>query len=131
MRPEPVSGISKALVNRSWSYDPTYTQEKAIKDSNGRVIVRAGTTVNALDKLSWGEKMIFIDGDDKEQVKWVAGQRGKIVLTNGAPIELSKLLKRPVYFDQGGMLCHRFNIEATPATIDQEGKILMVREVKL
>jgi len=131
LRPNPVAGVGKARVNRSWTYDPTYTQDETITDGNGRVIVEAGTTVNALEKMSWGETMIFIDGDDKEQVQWAKEQRGKIVLTKGMPLELSKILKRAVYFDQGGILCHRFRIEATPATIDQEGTLLRVREVKL
>ena len=131
LRPNPVTNITKAGKERSWTYDPTYTQDTTIVDDKGRVIIAAGTTVNALDKLKWGEPLILIDGEDDEQIKWARKQVGKIVLTNGAPLELAELLKRPVYFDQGGILCHRFKIESVPAIIEQEDKLLRIREVKL
>ena len=72
-----------------------------------------------------------LDGEDKEQVQWAKTQLGKITLTNGAPLELGKELNRPVYFDQAGILCNRFNIEAVPAIIEQDGLLLKISEVKL
>ena len=57
------------------------------------MIVPAGTVVNGLDKLNWGEPLIFIDGDDKEQVNWAKARKGKIVLTNGTPLDLQKNIK--------------------------------------
>ena len=131
LRPTPVAGIHRAKIARQWTYDPSFTQSETIIDDKGRVIVAAGTTVNALDKLKWGEPLIFIDGDEAEQVAWATKQPSKIVLTNGVPLELMDSLKRPVFFDQGGMLCKRFKIEATPALVEQEGKLLRVREVKI
>lgn len=131
LRPNPVANITKAAKSRSWTYNPTYTQDTTIVDDKGRVIVAAGTTVNALDKLKWGEPLILIDGEDDEQVRWSTKQVGKIVLTNGAPLELATLLKRAVFFDQGGLLCHRFKIESVPAIIEQEAKLLRIREVKI
>lgn len=131
LRPNAVANITKAGKDRSWTYDPTYTQDTTIVDDKGRVIVPAGTSVNALDKLKWGEPLILIDGEDDEQIKWATKQAGKIVLTNGAPLELATLLKRAVYFDQGGLLCRRFKIESVPAIIEQENKLLRIREVKL
>jgi conjugal transfer pilus assembly protein TraW len=131
LRPNPVANITKAAKSRSWTYNPTYTQDTTIVDDKGRVIVAAGTTVNALDKLKWGEPLILIDSEDDEQVRWVIKQAGKIVLTNGAPLQLATLLKRAVFFDQGGLLCHRFKIESVPAIIEQEAKLLRIREVKI
>lgn len=131
LRPLPVLNLKKAAVDRSWTYNPSYTQETDIIDDKGSVIVAAGTTVNALDKLKWGEPLIIIDGEDKSQVKWARVKQGKIVLTNGAPLELGNQLNRPVYFDQGGIFCHRFKIESLPAIIEQEGRLLRISEVKL
>lgn len=131
LRPNAVANITKAAKDRSWTYDPSYTQDTTIIDDSGKVIVVAGTTVNALDKLKWGEPLILIDGDDDEQIKWATKQSGKLILTKGAPLEVAKQLKRPVYFDQGGLLCHRFKIESVPAIIEQENKLLRVREVKI
>ncbi|MDG1437091.1 MAG: type-F conjugative transfer system protein TraW [Rickettsiaceae bacterium] len=131
LNPTPVQNIKKAEINRSWTYNPSYTQHTDITDDKGRMIVKAGTTVNALEKLQWGEPLVFIDGTDEDQVKWAQKVTGKIVLTKGAPIALSKQIKRPVYFDQGGIMCHRFKIEAVPAIIEQEKLLLKIREVKI
>jgi len=131
LRPLPVANITKASINSSWTYNPTFTQETDIIDGEGRVIIAAGTSINALEKLKWGEPLIFIDGEDKEQIDWATSKQGKIVLTNGAPLELANKLKRLVYFDQGGIFCNRFKIEAVPALIEQDGLLLKITEVKL
>jgi conjugal transfer pilus assembly protein TraW len=131
LRPTPVPNLTKATTNKSWTYNPSYTQETDIKDDKGNLIVAAGTTVNALSNLSWGEPLIFIDGEDQEQVKWVKEKSGKVILTNGAPLDLGKALNRLVYFDQAGILCNRFSIKAVPAIIEQDGFLLKISEVKL
>lgn len=131
LRPTAVPNLTKAITNRSWTYSPTYTQKTDIVDHKGRLIVEAGASVNGLEKLQWGEPLIFIDGDDELQVKWAKAQSGKITLTNGAPLDIAKKLNRRVYFDQGGILCHRFKIEAMPAIVEQEGLLLKVSEVKI
>jgi conjugal transfer pilus assembly protein TraW len=131
LRPNPVSNIKRARENRSWTYDPTYRQEGDVTDGRGNLIVRAGTTVNALDTMSWGEPLIFIDGDDRDQVAWTKKQRGKITLTKGAPLELAKNIDRRVYFDQGGILCAKFKIENVPAIIEQDGTKLRISEVRI
>lgn len=131
MRPNPVSGIVKATEDRSWIQNPTYTQSTEITDGRGNVIVAAGTSVNALDKMNWGEPFIFIDGDDETQVNWAKKKRGRIILTNGAPLELGTKLNRPIYFDQGGILTSRFWIKAVPAVVEQEHRSLRITEVAL
>jgi conjugal transfer pilus assembly protein TraW len=131
LRPTPVSNIVKAKTNRSWTYNPVFTQSTDIKDDQGQIIIKGGTKVNPLDKFSWGEPLIFIDGDDQEQVDWAKDKIAKIVLISGAPFDLGNELKRPVYFDQGGILCRKFKIEAVPAIIEQQDKMLIVREVAL
>lgn len=131
LRPVPVSHVKRAIISRSWSYDPSYRQETDIRDDKGGIIVAAGTRVNALEKLEWGKPLVFIDGDDKSQVNWAKSKTGKIILTNGAPLAVSDLLKRPIYFDQAGILCRKFKIEATPAIIEQDGMVLKVSEVAI
>ncbi len=131
LRPLPVKNIKKAIVDRSWTYNPSYTQETDIFDDQGRVIIAAGTTVNALETLKWGEPLVFIDGEDQDQIKWASIRSGRIVLTNGAPLSVADQLKRPVYFDQGGIFCKKFKIEAVPAIIEQDHKLLKISEVKL
>lgn len=75
--------------------------------------------------------MIFIDGDDEQQVKWAKSKIGKLVLTNGNPVALIKKLNKPVFFDQGGVLTTCFKIKAIPAIIEQEGVLLKISEIKI
>lgn len=53
-RPTPVLALAKANKNRSWYYNPSFIQKTDIKDQAGNIIVKAGTSVNPLEKVSWG-----------------------------------------------------------------------------
>ncbi len=130
-RPTPILAIAKTNKNRSWYYDPSFIQKTDIKDQTGNIIIKAGTSVNPLEKISWGEALIFIDGDDKQQVKWSKSQIGKLVLTKGNPIELGQELNKQIFFDQGGVLTTCFKIKAIPAIIEQEGVLLKISEIKI
>ncbi|MCC8369579.1 MAG: hypothetical protein LN573_05945 [Rickettsia endosymbiont of Oxypoda opaca] len=129
--PIEVSNITIATENSSRFYDPTIVQKEAIKDHRGKIIVEAGTKINPLDKIEWGQALIFIDGKNSEQIAWAKSKLGKLTLIKGSPIDLSKELNRPIYFDQGGALVKRFNIKSVPAVIIQEGKLLKIMEVAL
>lgn len=131
LKPKAVSGISRTIEPRIFHVDPTYTQSKDIKDAEGNILVPAGTTVNPLEELNWGEPLIFIDGEDQEQIDWARGQQGKIVLVNGSVLEISDQISRVVYFDQGGSLTDKFGIQHTPAIVTQDGLRLKIEEVKL
>ncbi len=87
--------------------------------------------MNPLEKISWGEPLIFIDGDDEKQIKWVKLRIGKLVLTSGNPIKIAKKLNKPVFFDQGGVLTTRFKIKAVPAIVQQESTLLKISEIKI
>lgn len=134
-RPAPVQGLIKAIQDRSWSYDPSFMQKTDIKDHTGKIIVKAGSKINPLEKINWGKALIFIDGDDKSQVAWVKmsakARECKLVLTKGSPIELARELNQDIFFDQAGSLTARFNIRAIPAIVEQEDKLLKVSEIKI
>ncbi|WP_341794385.1 type-F conjugative transfer system protein TraW [Rickettsia endosymbiont of Rhinocyllus conicus] len=130
-RPTAILALAKTSINRNWHYDPSFIQKTDIKDQAGKIIVKAGTSVNPLEKVSWGEPLIFIDGDDEQQVKWSKSQIGKLVLTKGNPIELGQELNKQIFFDQGGVLTTRFKIKAIPVIIEQEGILLKISEIKI
>lgn len=137
LKPNSVEGIIKAQKNKSWLYDPSFIQKEAIRDIEDNIIVKANTKVNPLETISFGEPLIFIDGEDEKQINWVMNKtgrkntNGKIVLTNGSPIRLGNRYRIAIYFDQGGILCRKFNIKAVPAIIMQEGNKLRIKEVKI
>lgn len=131
-RPEPVAGVGSAAATRSWRFDPTITVDRDIADEKGRVIIAAGTRVNPLDTVPLRAPLVFLDGDDPAQLAWAARRfgatRAKLILVRGAPLELMKERQRRFYFDQGGSLVKHFGIRAVPATVEQQGRVLLVTE---
>jgi conjugal transfer pilus assembly protein TraW len=134
-RPEPVAGLGAAMALRQWTFDPTITVEADISDDKGRLIIAAGTRVNPLDTVGLRQKLIFIDGDDAAQLAWAIKSYkhadAKLILVKGAPLDLMRTRQRRFYFDQGGTLVKRFGIRAVPAIVEQQGRILHLREVPL
>ena len=131
-RPEPVAGLGAATAGRSWRFDPTITVDRDIADEKGRVIIAAETRVNPLDTVPLRAPLVFLDGDDPVQLAWAARRfgatRAKLILVRGAPLELMKARQRRFYFDQGGSLVKHFGIRAVPATVEQQGRVLLVTE---
>ena len=134
-RPEPVAGVGPASATRSWRFDPTITVERNIADDKGRVIIAAGRQVNPLDTVPLRAPLVFLDGDDPAQLAWAARRfgatRAKLILVRGAPLELMKARQRRFYFDQGGSLVKHFGIRAVPATVEQQGRVLLITEQAL
>lgn len=134
-RPPRVAGIAAAAADRRWTFDPTITASADIADDKGRVIVAAGTRVNPLDTVPLRAPLVFLDGDDPVQIAWAttryAMSPAKLILVGGAPLELMKVRQRRFYFDQGGKLVAHFAIRAVPATVEQQGRILVVSEHRI
>jgi len=131
-RPTPVSGISVATTIRSWAFDPTISVAEDISDHKGRLIMAAGTRVNPLDTVPLRQTLVFLDGDDAAQLDWAtknfAPSAAKLILVGGAPLQLMRGKQRRFFFDQGGKLVRHFNIKAVPATVKQQGRLLLVTE---
>jgi conjugal transfer pilus assembly protein TraW len=129
-RPDPVAGIVRASEARRWHFDPTITLAADIRGAKGELIHAAGTRVNPLDSVGLRADLLFLDGDDPEQLAWALkqGANAKLILVKGAPLELMKARQRRFYFDQGGSLVKHFGIRAVPATVEQQGRVLLVTE---
>ncbi len=133
--PQPVQGLRRVQVPRTWHFDPSVRFEEALLDDKGRVIVPAGTLVNPLDTVSLGSTWFLFDGRDPAQVALarteVANTRGalRLILVGGSPLRLAREWKRPVYFDQGGRAVQRLGLTAVPARVLQDGRFLRIEEV--
>jgi conjugal transfer pilus assembly protein TraW len=131
-RPDPVAGITRAERKRQWHFDPTITLSETIADDKGRTVIPAGTRVNPLDSVALRHPLVFLDGDDADQLAWAsrrfASSGAKFILVRGAPLQLMKARQRRFYFDQGGKLVAHFGIRAVPATVTQDGRRLLVTE---
>lgn len=132
-RPDPVSGLVRASEGRRWRFDPTITIAADIRGAKGELIHAAGTKVNPLDSVQLRSPLLFLDGDDPDQLTWALKQdaNAKLILVRGAPLELMKARQRRFYFDQGGKLTAKFGIRTVPARVRQDGRVLEVSEIAL
>tara|TARA_R100001198_G_scaffold74214_1_gene46235 strand:+ start:4355 stop:4993 length:639 start_codon:yes stop_codon:yes gene_type:complete len=132
-RPDPVAGIVRASEARRWQFDPTITLAADIRGAKSELIHAAGTRVNPLDSVGLRADLLFLDGDDPDQLAWALKQNAnaKLILVKGAPLELMKARQRRFYFDQGGKLTERFGIRSVPARVRQQGRLLEISEIAL
>ncbi|MBV2149977.1 type-F conjugative transfer system protein TraW [Sphingobium sp. AS12] len=134
-RPKPVAGIARATQARSWSFDPTITVENDVRDHKGNLIAARGARVNPLDFVTVSQDLVFVDGDDREQMDWATGayndSKAKIIMVSGSPIDAMTARKRRFYFDQEGRLTERFGIRHVPAIVTQDGKAMRVSETPI
>ncbi|PHM59558.1 type-F conjugative transfer system protein TraW [Xenorhabdus ishibashii] len=138
IRPDRVEGITKATKTVIKYFDPSFTVTKDLTDHNGVVFARKGQIFNPFDMSGFTQTLIFIDGDDIEQLNWVNNfkpktLRSKIILVNGNIKDTETQLKKKVYFDQLGELTKRFNIQYVPSIIESapDEKKLKITEIGL
>ncbi len=116
---------------RIFYYDPTITIKEDIKDHNDRIIVKKGTKFNPLKTMKVNENLIFIDGTQKKHLEWAKslGKGHKWILVKGNPMRLEKRYRRPIYFDQHGVLVKTFDIKNIPAKVNQDKDSLKIEEI--
>lgn len=145
--PRAVSRVKPATSTRSFYFDPTYTLDKDVILPCGKVLHKAGTQVNPLEHMDLNRRMLFIDGREAEQVKWLKEQldnpllqqkepvEDRVILVGGSVLKLKELVgdehKNKVYFDQNGELTTRFGITGSPAVVLQDGSRLKIDEINL
>lgn len=131
---EPTKGWKPTTQPRRFSYDPTYTVSADIKDHKGYVLFKKGERVNPLDIMPIEKTLLFIDGQEEEQIQWVLAsfpQDSKVMLVAGSPKTLMKRYARSFYFDQSAHLIKTFGITQIPAVVRIENGEVWVEEVKL
>ena len=110
-QPKPVAGLMKAAELRVWELSAS------VPETLPESLLRQAQSVQ-MPHLS--RSLLFIDGTDTESLevaqKLFQSQKDmRVVLVNGAPADVSQMLNRRVFFDQGGALVRVFGIEAVPA----------------
>lgn len=127
--------LPRAMEDRSFTIDLSIRVDHDLADQNGEVFAAAGTVVNPLAWSGFDKAILFIDGDDPDQVTWAMAEGDEldslIVLTNGAPLDLSKTRGRRFWFDQSGILANRFQIAHLPSRVTRADPVMRVDEVAL
>ncbi|KTC80122.1 MULTISPECIES: type-F conjugative transfer system protein TraW [Legionella] len=134
-RPTPTH-LPRAVVDKTWFFNPSLTVPYDVKDSRGVVIVKQGTVINPLDRIGLSSTLIFFDGDDETQVSWVVQelkqhQKVKLILIAGSVKDVANQFKQAIYFDLNGFLVTKFQIRHLPVRIVQAGKRLLINEVSI
>lgn len=150
--PKPVEKIQRADESREWLFDPSYEVDEDVILPCGKILHKAGTRVNPLDYMSLERRIIFIDGRDEKQKKWLrellgardekkekndgeesrgSGIEDRIILVGGSVFEMREEFGEMVYFDQFGELTGKFGIRAVPAIALQDGILIKIEEVGL
>ncbi len=83
-----------------------------------------------VDLPGLGVKMLFIDGDDPNQVAWAQEQGDDFlwILVGGTPTDLEEKLGREIFFDQMGLYTKRLKIKEIPAkAVPEEGQIRVIQ----
>lgn len=136
-RPAPVLFLKATVIPRAYSYDPNFSHPMDLKDQNGEIFYKAGTRINPLDYVTLRYELLFLDGDDKEQVEWAVARHREalvkplLILIRGEPLKLSQMHKVEFYFDQFGEMSKKFGLKQVPAVMKQDGKKLLIQEIKL
>lgn len=132
-RPRPVRGLRKATEDRTYDVDLSITVERDLADHEGRIFARAGDVINPLDYSMFRKRIVLLDGDDPDQLEWALAFGNELdtllILTNGAPLELTRTHGRRFYFDQDGVITAKFRVEALPAQIVRGDGVMRVMEV--
>ena len=119
--PPAVIGITKATEVKIKYYDPSYTNPEDILDHNGLLIAPKGKIINPLEFTSLTQPLIFIDGDDEEQVAYALSYKNaKVILVKGSPLKLQRTHKRWIYFDQAGVITTKLGIAQVPTLVEQD-----------
>ncbi|MEM7828474.1 MAG: hypothetical protein QW561_03960 [Candidatus Aenigmatarchaeota archaeon] len=125
--------LQDADRDRVFTVDMTYTLGFDITDGKGNILYPRGYTFNPLDYISYPNTLVFIDGKKRSHIKWLK-ESGimkslsvRILITGGSYYELSKELKRPVFYATKRIV-ERFHIQRLPSVVKQKGKVMEVRE---
>ncbi|MBU0665271.1 MAG: hypothetical protein KJ990_12100 [Proteobacteria bacterium] len=128
--------LPTALKDRTFVVDMTYTLDHDIPGEDGEIMFKQGLTWNPLDYVSLPGGLVVINGEEPKQVKWFEkspyyqNRQIKLLVSGGYAAPLMKQLQRPVFY-LTKIMADRLQLAAAPCVIMQEGKRMMVHEVKI
>lgn len=135
-QPSGVQPLPRAMADRTFTVDMTYTLEENITDGEGRVTYPKGYRFNPLKYVNLPGGLVVIDGDDPQQVEWFKAspysgdRRVRLLLSKGKAAELIDKLQRPVFYLTDD-IARRLQIKVVPALVIQQAQTMQVREIYL
>ncbi len=131
-----IYALPTAKRDRTFFVDMTYTLDHDIPGENGEIMYERGLTWNPLDYVSLPDGLMVINGESAKQVEWFEkspyykNKQIKLHISAGFAAPLIKHLDRPVFY-LTKTIADRLQLAAVPCVITQNGKKMMVQEVKI
>jgi conjugal transfer pilus assembly protein TraW len=131
-----IHALLTAKRDRTFLVDMTYTLDHDIVDENGQIMYPRGLTWNPLDYVSLPNPLVVINSEDTKQVEWFLkspynkNRQIKLLISGGFAAPLIKQLDRPVFY-LTKTIADRLQLAAAPCVITQNGKKMMVQEIKI
>jgi conjugal transfer pilus assembly protein TraW len=131
-----------AAEPRTREIDPTITAPRDLHTADGTLLVRAGETLNPLDRLPFTQRLVVFDASDERQVATArrlgreAGDRRVLYLATRLERTLGweglaaveDTLDAAVYLLTPDVRA-RFALERVPAFVEARGRVFVVTEV--
>lgn len=134
-KPE-ITHLPRAKEGRNFFVDMTHTTTIDVPDGKGGILYPAGTKVNPLKIINYQKTLIVIDGSDENQLRWFEQSeffdqtQVKLLLSDGAYSQIQNRFNRPVFY-VNNLIISKFELQATPSIIRQEGVRMLVEEVEV
>lgn len=131
-----IYALPAAGRDRTFFVDMTYTLDRDIPGENGEIMYQRGLTWNPLDYVSLPGGLVVINSEDRKQVEWFVkspynkNRQQKLLISAGLAAPLIKQLNRPVFY-LTKPIADRLQLAAVPCVITQNGKKMMVQEIKI
>ncbi len=135
-RPKDVPKLPRAIHNRTFLVDMTYTLDFDIPNGKGGILYPAGYTFNPLDYIDYPRTLVVFDADDSEQMQWMETSgyakdlNTRLLITDGTYFEVRSRIKRHVFFAMPAIV-KRFQLQAVPSVIRQKGDKMEVKEIAI
>ena len=133
-KPKDIPKLPRAIDDRTFLVDMTYTLEFDIPNGKGGILYPTGYTFNPLDYMDYPRTLVVFDAADPEQVEWVGRSdfardiNARLLITDGTYFEIRTRLDRHVYFAMPTII-KRLQLQAVPSVIRQKGNKMEVKEI--
>ena len=133
-KPDGIPKLPRAIEDRSFFVDMTYTLEFDIPNGMGGILYPAGYAFNPLDYIDYHGTLVVFDAADPEQIKWVedsgyaANFSARLLITDGSYRQTASRIDRHVYFAVPAIV-NRLQLRSLPSVIRQKGNKMEVQEI--
>jgi len=136
--------LPRATKEKEFLFEPIVRASKDIKDLKGNVLVKKGTTVNALSKMGFTKSVIVFNAKYPEEINRAvslasdARKRGKmpVLITTTMPGQsfkahhkLEKRFQGESVYLLDKKMAQRFHITKTLTVVESEGLAFVVKEI--